>query len=410
MRPRRNEANGRYAIVHQLACKFATRHVLIANGEVETVGNGAIQVAVIDDMEPVAQEDVLQFAGTLAIDLHFVAEAVFAIAGSTEHLCQRILCRMARAAAQGIEHAGREHKAEGQTLVACAEVGEVTTEELVADAHHADTLTCIRESLRAADEQHVVVCIASYCWLIGRFERNAQVLAEVHREVGKVFHDDAVVLCCQLADSPQLALRKTNPRGVVGVGIDDGTDVAFCHVALELSTQLVATIVIDIEGFVLHALHLQLHLLHGKAWVDEQHRVLLPASLRTSEEGGKSALHGATYGHTALGSYIHADESLYEARGLPLQFGVSLNVRVGMGNAVLKCLYLRLDSYLSSRKSGNAHFHLDELYSTLLLGHCCHLLHLANGGLGKVLNAHLRNQSIDNRPGNRGRTLFLFHN
>ena len=67
-----------------------------------------------------------------------------------------------------------------------------------------------------------------------------------------------------------------------------------------------------------------------------------------------------------------------------------------MGDALLQGFHLGIDSYLCSRKTGNAHFHLDELHPTLFLRHCCHLLHLADGGLCEVLNAELCYQPIDN--------------
>ena len=265
----------------------------------------------------------------------------------------------------------------------------MAVEELVAYAHHADALAGIAEGLRAADEQHVVVGIATHRRLVGRLEGHAEVLAEVHGEVCQVLHDDGVVLCCQLADGLQFLLVQTDPCGVVGVAIDDGADVALPEVALHLGTELVATEVIDVEGLVLHAHDLQLHLLHGESGVDEEHRVAALVGLRAGEERGEGALHGARHGHAALGSDVQSDEGLDEARRLLLQHGSTLNVGVRMGDAALEGFHLCIDTHLCGGQSGDAHLHLDELYPTLLLGLGSHLLHLANGRLGEVVDTQL---------------------
>ena len=251
--------------------------------------------------------------GTVAVDLHLVAEVVFAVAGSTEHGGQGILCRVAGARRERIKHAGRENKAEGQTLVTCCQVGIVAMEQLVADAHHTNALAGIAESLGAADEQHVIIGIMGYRRLEGSFEGLREVLPEVHSEVGQVFHDDAVVLGCQRADGLKFPLSQAYPRRVVGVGIDDGAYIAVFQIGLQLRAELIASVVVDVESLVFHALHLQLHLLYGEAGVDEEHGVLLLIGLRAGEERGKRSLHGASNGYTALGLDIDVDECLDEA-------------------------------------------------------------------------------------------------
>ena len=401
MRAGGDEADGRHAVVHQLARQLAAGHLLVADGEVEAVGHGTVQVAVIDHMEAVAQEDLLQLAGAVAIDLHLVPESVLAVARRTEHRGQRVLRRMAGAGAQRVEHSRGEDQAEGQPFVAGAEVGEMAVEERVADADDADALAGIGERLRAADEQHIIVRVAGHRGLVGRLERHTEILAEVHGEVSQVLHHDGVVLRRQFADGLQLALREAHPRGVVGIRIHDGADVALLEIALQLAAQLRAAEIIDVEGLVVHALHLQLHLLHGEAGVDEQHRVLRLRRLRAGEERGEGALHGTRDWYTALGGDVHADEGLHEARGLLLQFRIALDVGIAVGDAVLERLDLRPDAHLGSGQTGDAHLHLDELHPTLLLGHGCHLLHFADGGLGEVLNAQLGNQVIDDVLGDR---------
>ena len=94
-----DEADGRHTVVHQLLGQLSAGHAGIADGEVEAVGNGTVEVTVVDDMEVMAQEDFLQLMGALAIDLDVVAEAVLSVAGSSHHGSPGILCRMAGAAA-----------------------------------------------------------------------------------------------------------------------------------------------------------------------------------------------------------------------------------------------------------------------------------------------------------------------
>ena len=62
----------------------------------------------------------------------------------------------------------------------------------------------------------------------------------------------------------------------------------------------------------------------------------------------------------------------------------------------MQCLDLSIHPHLCGRQTGNAHLHFDILYATLLFGHSCHLLHLAYGGFGKVVNAELGHKLIDN--------------
>ena len=92
----------------------------------------------------------------------------------------------------------------------------------------------VRESL---------VRIVCHRRLVRRLERFAQVLAEVHGKVGEVFQHNDVILGCQFADDAQLFFFQANPAGVVGIGIDDGGDIAFAEVTFQLRFQLVATVV-----------------------------------------------------------------------------------------------------------------------------------------------------------------------
>ena len=105
-------------------------------------------------------------------------------------------------------------------------------------------------------------------------------------------------------------------------------------------------------------------------------------------------MHTAADGYATLCCDINTDESLNEARGLLLQFGVTLNVWITVGNAVLQGFYLSIHANLGSWQSRYAHFHFDELHAALRFGECCHLFHLADGGFGKVLNTQFGNQPI----------------
>ena len=156
-----DEADGRHTVVHQLARQLTARHTGIADSEVETVGDGLVEVLVVDHVETVATENLLQTVGTVGIDLDLATEIVGAVARCLEHRCQSKLCAVARARRQGVEHTGREHQTEGQSLVATGERWEMAVEQSVGDAGDADALAGIAEGLRTADEQHIVVGIAS---------------------------------------------------------------------------------------------------------------------------------------------------------------------------------------------------------------------------------------------------------
>ena len=264
-------------------------------------------------METVTTEYLLQLMGTLAIDADLLAEIVLAIGSSTQHGSHSILGTVAGTATEGIEHAGREDQTKGQTLVTLCQIVEMTMEQLVRDTGHTNTFASIAEGLGTRNQQDVIIRIATYRGLIRCLERYAQILAEVHGEVRQVFHDDGVILCSQASDGLQFLLVQTNPRRVVGIRIDNGTDVALREIALQLGSELVATIVVNVEGLVLDAHDLQLHLLNGEAWVDEQHGILLLRCLRTGKERGKRALHGTSDGYATFRSHVETYESLDEA-------------------------------------------------------------------------------------------------
>ena len=275
-------------------------------------------------------------------------------------------------------------------------------EQFVRYTCHTNALASIAEGLGAGNQQDVVIRIVGHRGLIGSFEGLGQILSEIHSKVGQVFHDDGIILGSQLAYRLQLTLRHTYPGRIVGIGVDDGADVALAEIAFQFVVQLVATIVVHIERLILYTLYLQLHLLYRETRVDEEHGIFFPVSLRAGKERGKRTLHAATHRYTTLRGYVYVDKSLDKAGCLLFQFRISLNVRIGMCDTALQSLDLGIDTHLSSGQAWYAHLHLDELNTALLLGHSCHLLHLTDGCLGKVLNAQLGYQPVDNRFLDRG--------
>ena len=91
MRACGDETDGRNAVVHQFASQLAAGHAWIADGEVEAVGNGLVEVFVVNNIEIMTAENLFQFMCSFTIDLDIVAETILAIAGCTEQCCQGIL-------------------------------------------------------------------------------------------------------------------------------------------------------------------------------------------------------------------------------------------------------------------------------------------------------------------------------
>ena len=145
-----DEADGRNTIVHQLFSQLTTGHSLIANGEIETVGNGLIQVLVVYDVEVVAKEDFLQLMGAVAINLHLVAEIIGSVTGSFQHSRHSILGRVAGTRREGIEHSGGEYQSEGQSFVTGTEVSEMT---MVKTAANAGVEAVAKKVVELTDEQ-----------------------------------------------------------------------------------------------------------------------------------------------------------------------------------------------------------------------------------------------------------------
>ena len=56
--------------------------------------------------------------------------------------------------------------------------------KFVRDTAYTDALSCIAECFGTGYEQYVMVSVMGYGWLVGRMERFALVLTEVHGEIG----------------------------------------------------------------------------------------------------------------------------------------------------------------------------------------------------------------------------------
>ena len=137
-----------------------------------------------------------------------------------------MLHTVGRAAGEGVHQTVAEEVAEFTHTEVLLQSRENAVVECVADAGHADALTCIGEGFRARHCQDVFVGVACHGGLIGGFEGVTQVSAEIHGEVGQVFENDAVVLVGQTGDAFQFLFVEAYPRGVVGVRIDDAADIA----------------------------------------------------------------------------------------------------------------------------------------------------------------------------------------
>ena len=105
-------------------------------------------------------------------------------------------------------------------------------------------------------------------------------------------------------------------------------------------------------------------------------------------------MHASTHWHASFRLYVDVDERLHEVRSRLFERRLSLYVGVGVRYAVLQRLNLSVHAHLRCWQSGYAHFHFYEFHAGLFLGERRHLLHLADCGLGEVLNAELAYQSV----------------
>ena len=111
----------------------------------------------------------------------------------------------------------------------------------------------ITENFRSRQHDDVIVGVSGYGRRVGRFEGLSHILAEIHAEVGEIFENDDIVFCCQFADNFQFAFFQTYPCRIIGIGIDNGSDMAFFEKRFQLVPQVVSPEMIDVELFPLHS-------------------------------------------------------------------------------------------------------------------------------------------------------------
>ena len=254
----------------QFAQQLGAAHRAVADRVEETVAHLLVEVLVVDDAEPVAQERLLRelrAAGVLRGVAHEVEPPV---GRGVEHRGQRMLRRVARAGRSGVEDAEHIGVAQTRHAVAFEQGGVVAPVEFVGDCGYGDALTGVAEDLRTREHQDVVVRVAGDGGLERRLAGAAQLFAEVHAEVGEVLHDDRVVLRRQPADDLQFLFREADPRRVVRVGVDDRRDVALAQIAFELLAQLLGAVVVDVERDARDVHQMRLAPLHGETRVDEE--------------------------------------------------------------------------------------------------------------------------------------------
>ena len=205
-----------------------------------------------------------------------------------------------------------ENRTEGTAAVAFCQARIGAVVQFVRDAAHSDALSGIAEGFGTGDKQNVVVGIVGHRRLVGRLEGLAHVLAEIHGEIGQIFQDDDIVLGGQAADDAQFLILQTYPTRVVRVGVDDGGNISLAQVTFQLVLQLVAAVVVHVEGLIFLSHYNQLLLLYGETGVDEQDGVFLGVALAAGEEGSECTLHGPCYGYAAFGCNVDVDKRLDE--------------------------------------------------------------------------------------------------
>ena len=189
----------------------------------------------------------------------------------------------------------------------------------------------------------------------------AEVPAVVHAEVGQVFEHDDVVARGQFTDHLQLFLFQTDPGRIVGVGVDDGGDVARGEFLLQPCAKFLrAAVGVDVEFPPLYALDAQLGLLDGEARIDEQDLILARNALGAGDEGPERSRHRTSGRNAAPGVDVDIDKCLDELGGGRLQFRHARGGRVLGPDARIQCPLFRLDAEAVDRQAGRSLVHADE--------------------------------------------------
>ena len=191
----------------------------------------------------------------------------------------------------------------------------------------------------------------------------------------------------QFADHLQLALFQADPGRVVGVGIDDGGDVAGRELFLQLRAEAFAAVGIDVEFLPADAEHPELGFLDREARVDEQDLVLPRDALGAGDEGAEGAGHGSRRGDAAERVDIDIDERLDETGGGLLELRHAVGGRILGADAPFQGLFLGLHAVAVRRQARGALVHADEGNARLPLQVLGHEQDFTDGGLRKVRDA-----------------------
>ena len=236
---------------------------------------------------------------------------------------------------KAIESAKDEGATELCLAVVAGQVWTLHVEQLRRADHHGDTLTGIAETLRAGNHDDVEIGVLGYSGLERSLTGNAVVLAEVHKEVGGVLHNNDTVFVGHLADNLQLVVGEAEPCGVIGATENHAGHVAILEFLFQFSTQSITTVFIDVESLHRDAEYAALLLLHGEAGVDKKHLGLLGIVTGEGKERSKSSLHRTHSRHTAVGRHVDVEEILHETGCLAFEVGGTIYFWVDAGHAVL---------------------------------------------------------------------------
>ena len=389
------EGDGADAVTDKLVEEVDTLIAGIAEGEIETVADVLVHIFVIDDEESVVGEHLLHNLGLLAILLDVLHKVERAVVGALQHGGHGILYRVGGAGAEAVERAEDKRAAQLGLAVETCQVRALHIEQLRAAHHHGDTLTGIRETLRAGNHNHIAVGVLSHCGLERRLAGHAVILAEVHEEVSGILHHHHTVLIGHLADNLQFVFRKAEPGGIVGAAIDKAGYVAVLQLLLQFVAQLVAAVLIHVESLHGDTQHTALLLLHRETGVDKQHLGLLGIVARQRQEAGEPRLHRTHRRHAALRRHVDIEEILHKAGSLLLKVGRAVDLGIDRSHATAQCLNLGIHTHLRGRQAGDAHLHLHKTDTRLLLHILDHLAHLADRSLARVGNLVLLGNPVD---------------
>ena len=307
-----------YAVIHQLTGELEVCHAGVLHREIESVGKRRTHVVVVNEIEAVGEKDILHELCAAAVFPYVGKEIVGTVAGGFHQCGHGVLNTVGCSAGESVHEAVGEEVAELADTELLLEGGINAMIEVVAYAGDTYALACVGEGLGTGDGEYVVVGIACDGRLIWCFKGVREVAAEVHGEVCEVFKDDKAVLCGQTAYALEFLFVEADPRGVVGIGIDDAADVVLRYDFFQFVYECRAAIAVDVKADMLQADYIALCGLHRKAGIDEQYRGLAFRAVSSGKgvfprrECGESALHGACCGYATEWIYIHSDESLDE--------------------------------------------------------------------------------------------------